>query len=211
MVSKRFSVDLERLDKFKVGNEAVTPELYRTLSSEDSLALWKKPGVLPAIEFIQRTADFGRGGWLSRVVDPHRFEKPIELGPDSDSEYDDENWRQWSEDASWRSYGSEDDISWNSNEEREPTEEEKQKAAAKAADELQRCRQVVAQMHTFVEAELCIYYLGATHEPWGIPTNKYFIDQVQVLIDARTRTVVEIWRLEPDEVKLRERWWSESH
>lgn len=140
MVSKVFRVNLERLYKFKVVSQAFTPELYQTLSSENSLALWKRPGVLPAVEFIQRLADFGRGEWLNRVVDPHRFEKPIEPDPDSDSKFDNELWREWSEDASWRSYGSDDDISWNSCEEREPTKEQKQKAAAKSVDELQRYR-----------------------------------------------------------------------
>ncbi|SPO06817.1 uncharacterized protein DNG_09511 [Cephalotrichum gorgonifer] len=79
-------------------NVVMSESAYKELSPPERLAVWKNSDAISAEKIIQHMGEFGKGGWLSRIVDPQRFSEPLRLEPDSDSENDDSDWEEWSKD-----------------------------------------------------------------------------------------------------------------
>lgn len=82
------------------GRPVLDPSAYRALPKEERMAAWEGPRAVSADFFIENLANFGRGGWMSRLVDQERRDEPLELDADPDSEHDDPDWQVWSEDLS---------------------------------------------------------------------------------------------------------------
>jgi hypothetical protein len=191
------------LDRFrcKDSNEPMTVDMYRELSAQDRLAAWKDAGLPSVDEIMEHMTSMGRGGWISRVVDPQNFTRPLVLDPDSDDEDDDEDWQDW---TAQESAYSEDEPE----EGRYFSVSRKSRSAewleAKEAKDLEAFRTVANQMHTFVEAELTLF-------KWkDRPMSGDTLDTLFVLIDTRTRKMLEMRILDAEEIEERARWAAEA-
>ncbi|KEY73964.1 hypothetical protein S7711_11404 [Stachybotrys chartarum IBT 7711] len=191
------------LDRFrcKDSNEPMTVDMYRGLSPQERLAAWKDAGLPSVDEIMEHMTSMRRGGWISRVVDPKNFTRPLVLNPDSDDENDNEDGQGWtaeeppySEDEQEKGH-----FYWGSRESRSAEWLE-----AKEARDLEAFRKVAAQMHTFVEAELTLF-------KWKVqPISGDTLDTLFVLIDTRTRKILEMSMLDAEEIKERARWAAEA-
>ena len=160
---------------------------YQQLSIPDRLDTWKKFGPTSPEKILAYTANFGRGGWLSRLVDPQTFPEPLRLEPDSDNEYNDEDWEWWTvEDAE---YSDDESI-------RDYSEEETE---AKAAKDLKSFQGVIARMHTFLELEFRLL-VGPENEPWRCKV----IDVLWVVVDTKKREIIDFRLPGKEEVESRE-------
>lgn len=166
---------------------SLTAITYAELSAEDKVNAWKRFGAVSAERVVQDTADFGRGGWMTRVVDLQAGIEPVSLEPDSDSEFDDEDSKALT------AVGASDS---------EPEEfKEDEEGGEKDAEtqKLSLFREIINRMRTIIELE---YKLWQGVDPW--PSN--VIDAFLVTVDARDRRVIDYRLLSQDEVELREEW-----
>jgi hypothetical protein len=189
----------------------MTVDMYRGLSPQERLAAWKDAGLPSVDEIMQHMTSMGRGGWISRIVDPKNFTRPLVLSPDPDSDDDEHDTEPPDSDA-------ENDEDWQGWTEPPYSEDEekgcfyrssrKSRSAewldAKAARDLEAFRKVAGQMHTFVEAELTLFQ-------WKVrPMSGDTLDTLFVRIDTRTRKIVESRMLDAEEIEERARWAAEA-
>lgn len=165
----------------------LTPTTYAELSAEDKVNAWKRFGAVSAESVVRDIADFGRSGWMSRVIDLQTHTEPLGLEPDSDSEFDDEDWEAWT------AVGASDSEP----EEFEEDEEGGEKEAG--TQKLSLFRGIINRLRTIIELEYKLWH-GA--DPW----RSNVIDTFLVTVDARDRRVIDYRLLSPDEVEFREEW-----
>ncbi|KAK3305969.1 uncharacterized protein B0T15DRAFT_215218 [Chaetomium strumarium] len=196
-VSSNISIPLDRF-RCKDSNEPMTVDVYRGLSPQERLAAWKDAGLPSVDEIMEHMTSMGRGGWISRVVDPKNFTRPLVLDPDSDDENDDEDWQTAEEPPC--SEDEEMGCFYRASRESRSAEW----LEAKEARDLEAFRKVTAQMHTFVEAELRLFK-WKVQPIYGDP-----LDTLFVLIDTRTRKILEVRMLDEEEIEERARWAAEA-
>ncbi|KAK7749344.1 hypothetical protein SLS62_008196 [Diatrype stigma] len=145
-------------------------ESYDALSEDEKLAAWKTTGLVSSGALIQLVAKFGRGGWLSQIIDPTNQARTYGVfgTPDlSDSdEYVDEEEKYYSTDED------EDD------EDGDPREQVKRRGGWEAKD-----LEVISNMHTILEIDLTLYE-GEEWYPIRIHT-------LLVTVDVGTRQMLE--------------------
>jgi hypothetical protein len=165
----------------------LTPTTYAELSAEDKVKAWKRFGAVSAERVVRDIADFGRSGWLSRVVDPQTHTEPVSLEPDSDSEFDDEDWEEWTT------------VGASDSEPEEFKEDEEGGEKEAGTQKLSLFRGAVNRMKTIIELE---YKLWHGEGLW----RSSVIDTFLVTVDARDRRVIDYRLLSPEEVEFREEW-----
>jgi hypothetical protein len=163
----------------------LTTATYAELSAEDKVNAWKRFGAGSAERVVRDIADFGRSGWLSRLVDLQTHTEPLTLEPDSDSDYDgDEDWEAWTAIGAYDS---------------EPEEFKEGEEKDAEAYKLSLFRGIINRMRTIIELE---YKLWHGSDPW----RSNVIDTFLVTVDARDRRVIDYRLLSPDEVEFRDEW-----
>ncbi|KAH7029802.1 uncharacterized protein B0I36DRAFT_364278 [Microdochium trichocladiopsis] len=109
------------------------------MRKKEKAALWRnRYGAQELIDFVSR---FGRGGWLSRIVDPERHPEPLTLDPDDDPENMGSEWDAYDEDGEGQ-YG--DDVDDDPN-------------------RLDKLRAIAANMHVMIECEFWATRPGENH------------------------------------------------
>ncbi|KAI6778121.1 uncharacterized protein J7T54_001925 [Emericellopsis cladophorae] len=197
------------LDRFrcKESNVPMTVEVYRALSPPERLAAWKDAGLPSVDEIMEHMTGMGKSGWLSRVVDPKNFTRPLVLTLDSDDDDDDEG-------GGGREDSSEEWQGWTEPQCSEDEQEEKglfyqaprsaEWLAAKEARDLEAFRRVAEQVHTLVEAELTLFERNV----YPMPDDT--LDTLFVLVDTRTRKIMEMRMLDAAEMEERARWAAQA-
>jgi hypothetical protein len=188
------AINMTRL--MTVGDKVITEPAYTALSLEERLALWRRPGVLSGSEIINDLTAFGRGGWLSRLLDPQTFSEPILLEADDDDEFDDPDWERWSRDYSWRSSRSDNGLVCH------VTEEE---LRVMAKEDNPRFQAAIKRMHIIVEAQLCIYLESDINLYYAPRT----FESLLAVVDPKTKEITELKRLEPDDLEKLRVWGAE--
>lgn len=182
----RAGVASKRLDSPRIESGS----LYLAMSSEDRVAQWLSHPQFSVERLIQFVTDNGRGGWLSRLVDPAQYPEPMELTPDSiddreavDDDDDEDKWRIHAPDFEHGSVLLDGET---------PADAEIRELAA--------FRAVAARVRVMVEVEL--YTMGG-NPPFGFPT-PIIAEPVLVLVDVGTKTVLEARQLSREEHKYRQ-------
>jgi hypothetical protein len=165
----------------------LTPATYAELSAEDKVNAWKRFGAVSAERVVRDIVDFGRRGWLSRVVDPQTHTEPVSLEPDSDSEFDGEDWEAFTA------------VGASDSEPEEFTEDYQGGEREAETQKLSLFRGVMNRMKTIIELE---YKLWHGQDSW----RSNVIDTFLVTVDARDRRVIDYRLLSPDEVEFRDEW-----
>lgn len=166
---------------------SLTATTYAVLSAEDKVNAWKRFGAVSAERVVRDVADFGRSGWLSRVVDLQTHAEPVSLEPDLDSECDDEEWEAWTA------------VGASDSEPEEFKEDEEGGEKEAGTQKLSLFRGIMNRMRTFIELE---YKLWHGLDPW----RSNVIDTFLVTVDARDRRVIDYRLLDLDEVEFRDEW-----
>ncbi|KAG9251099.1 uncharacterized protein F5Z01DRAFT_663987 [Emericellopsis atlantica] len=193
------------LDRFrcKDSNGPMTVDMYRALSPPERLAAWKDAGLPSVDEIIEHMTSMGKGGWLSRVVDPKTFTRPLVLTQDSSDDDDDdgedgnEEWQGWTEPQYSEDEQEEKGLFYRARRSAEWLE-------AKEARDLEAFRKVAKQMHTLVEAELTLFERNV----YPMPDDT--LDTLFVLVDTRTRKIMEMRMLDAEEIEERARWAAQA-
>lgn len=187
-VCRSMSLNLHLLQCVNTSDEDITPALYQSLSTKEKLAMWKRPGILSGSKIIQDMSAFGRGGWLSRIIDPRTFDELLQLNPDSDSECDGDDWEGWSDEVSWT-----DETCFH--------ETASARSALNTEEDLSRFRSIIKRMHTLVEVELQVLY---------IKEDTQLLDTLVAVIDGNTKEIIELAIPNKEEMGKREIWSAEA-
>ncbi|RYP31757.1 hypothetical protein DL767_005577 [Monosporascus sp. MG133] len=176
-----------------LAEDGVTPmtrEMYEASSEEKKLAAWGALTWMSADAIIGIAVRWGRGGWVSRVLDPEYHLRIHDLdGVDEDadegSEEDDEKYEP-------------EDPFYSSND--EGIEEEAPKRRPRNLEAMSM--EVIGKAQIMLEAELCLFE-GSGYAPTPI-------QNLLVTIDARDKKVIESRLLSEEEVCRREEEASEA-
>ncbi|KAH7037024.1 uncharacterized protein B0I36DRAFT_313165 [Microdochium trichocladiopsis] len=157
---------------------------YRSLTADQKVALWKNR--YSAKAFIDFCCRVGRGGWLSRVVDPGTHPLPLALEADIDTENTGDAWDTFDEDyegseGSERSEGEEDSDA--------------------AAQTLTEFRAVAARLRVVVECELWATARGGPHNSYT--THPIDSEPLLLRLDPRRVDILEMRPLGVEESILR--------
>lgn len=178
------------------GKPKLTRSVYESLSDAKRYRAWKASRVASVDRVVTYMANFGRGGWLSRVIDPVKFPEPIELEPDDDAEFDNAKWRNLN-----RDFEAENRIRRRRAAGLDPgPADDSLEGRANYREELAKCREVVSGMRVIVELEFNL----------STGQRQTFLDSIfevlLVVVDVRTRTVLEYRFLMDEEIYHREKW-----
>ncbi len=121
------------------GASGMTQEMYKSLSEEEKLEAWNTTGLISARALIDFVARFGRGGWLSRVVDPEDKAGTHDSQNTDSADEDDED------DPTWMFYSTDD-------EDLDKENPERKREILEA-----RNQEVIDQAHTILEVDLSLY------------------------------------------------------
>jgi hypothetical protein len=191
-------------------NEQMTKATYDQLSPEEKSSAWRAAGLLSAEDVISRVAAFGRGGWLSRVVDPKNVRLPVNLEADSDPEDDHLDWDEWTygllpsepddEESGGGWDGDDIDHGYTNppNEEIRGLEKIKTETEASMPARLKKLRDTVARMQTLIETNTHLVSADDVLDKW------FFI------IDVASRAIIEIKQISEEEQEERHEWTREA-
>ncbi|RYP46596.1 hypothetical protein DL768_007218 [Monosporascus sp. mg162] len=172
------------------GVTRMTRETYEASSEEKRLAAWNALTWMSADAIIGIAMRWGRGGWVSRVLDPDYHLRIHDLdGEDEDAdEGNDDNDEQYEP----------EDPSCSSN------DEEIEEGVPKTPRNLEAMSmEVISKAHIMLEAEVCLFD-GSGYAPRSI-------QNLLVTIDTREKKIIESRLLSEEEVFRREEEASEAN
>ncbi|RYO96348.1 hypothetical protein DL764_007484 [Monosporascus ibericus] len=165
------------------GVTLMTRETYEASSEEKRLAAWGALTWMSADAIIAIAIRWGRGGWVSRVLDPEYHHQIHDL--DDEAEDADEGSEEGTENYE------PDDPFYSSND--EVIEEEARKKRRRNLEAMSM--EVISKAHIMLEAELCLFD-GSGYAPMPIQT-------LLVTIETRDKKIIESRLLSEEELYRR--------